>query len=223
MEPASLGITNFVTAAASRRAGRSAQDHVKRAIDLVLAALGLAAGGPVILLLGALVRLTSKGPAFYTQKRAGLGGKPFSILKLRTMYCDAEAEGPRWSAPDDPRVTPVGRLLRRAHLDELPQLWNVVRGDMSLVGPRPERPHFVRRLGALVPLYSARLAVKPGITGLAQLRYRSERTIEDAQAKLAYDLEYIKRRSLLLDLRILATTAVRVVAGLAGGCRPDPR
>ena len=216
MKTTSFGLTNFLTTSAARRAPRSLHAQLKRPIDLLLGLLGLIVAAPVMLICGTLVKLTSRGPMFYVQERVGRNGKPFKIFKLRSMYADAEAAGPRWCGQDDPRVTPFGWFLRKTHLDELPQLINVVRGDMSLIGPRPERPCFVQKLRRAVPLYPARLAVRPGITGLAQIRHPSDQTIEDVQTKLGYDLEYIRRASLLLDLHILALTAVKVISGRHG-------
>ncbi len=177
-------------------------------LDSVLAQLLLLAAAPVVLLAAAAVRLTSRGPAFYRQARLGLGGRVFTLWKLRTMTADCEkATGPRWSAPGDPRVTPVGRFLRRTHVDELPQLWNVVRGEMSLVGPRPERPEFLPLLGGAVPRYRERLRVRPGITGLAQIQLPPDRDVADVRRKLACDLCYVERHGPWLDFRILLGTA----------------
>jgi lipopolysaccharide/colanic/teichoic acid biosynthesis glycosyltransferase len=215
MIPCSLSITNFLARPATRR-WRAHHDDLKRPIELLLALVGLAISAPVLVVLGALVKLTSRGPAIYSQIRLGKGGRPFRILKLRTMVVAAEHGGPCWSAVGDPRVTALGRFLRKTHLDELPQLWNVVRGEMSLVGPRPERPHFVAELRRQIPLYVRRLAVRPGLTGLAQVRHGYDQTIEDVQAKLAYDLEYIRDAGLGLDTRVLALTAVKIVTGRGG-------
>lgn len=216
MDTASLGLTNFLTVAARRPGAGRLQEHVRRAVELAVVLVGLLVAAPLIILFGIIVRLTSRGPALYTQERVGKGGKVFRIYKLRTMRIDAEAAGPVWAKEADPRVTPVGRFLRKTHLDELPQLLNVLRGDMSLVGPRPERPCFVEKLRANVPLYTARLAVKPGITGLAQVKHGYDRTIEDVQVKLGYDLEYIRRACLLFDLHILVLTAAKILAGRSG-------
>ncbi len=216
MDTASLGLTNFLTMAARRTDSGGFQHHVRRTLELVVVLAGLLVAAPLTLLFGIVIRLTSRGPAFYAQERVGKSGSVFRIYKLRTMRIDAEAAGPAWAQEADPRVTPVGRFLRKTHLDELPQLFNVLRGDMSLVGPRPERPCFVEKLRADVPLYTARLAVKPGITGLAQVKHGYDRTIEDVQAKLGYDLEYIKRASLLFDLHILVLTAAKILSGRSG-------
>ena len=216
MKTTSFGLTGFLTSTAARRAPLSLHAQLKRPVDLMVAMVGLCIGGPLMLALGAIVKLTSKGPIFYAQERLGLNGKPFTMYKLRTMRTDAEAAGPKWCSQNDPRVTRFGRLLRCTHLDELPQLINVLRGDMTLVGPRPERPCFVENLKKSIPMYEHRLAVKPGITGLAQVSHGSDQTLEDVQVKLGYDLDYIRRAGLWLDLQILALTAVKVVARRSG-------
>ncbi|HEY3447874.1 MAG TPA: sugar transferase [Myxococcales bacterium] len=187
---------------------------VKRALDLA-AALALAVVSAPLVVVGALlVRLDSPGPVFYRQERVGRGGKVFWLTKLRTMRTDAEADGrPVWAREGDERVTRVGRLLRKTRMDELPQILSVLSGDMSFVGPRPERPFFVERIKQLVPFYELREAVKPGITGWAQLRYPYGASIEDARAKLEYDLYYLKNRSLFLDLAIIFHTARHVLTG----------
>jgi exopolysaccharide biosynthesis polyprenyl glycosylphosphotransferase len=180
-------------------------DTFKRLFDLWLAAAGLLLLAPVLLLIAALIRLTSRGPAIYAQERIGLMGRPFTLYKFRTMVHDAEAHcGPVLSpGEEDDRLTPLGRWLRNVRLDELPQLWNVLRGEMSLVGPRPERPHFVRQFQQMRPLYAKRHQVRPGITGLAQVcgGYHT-----DARDKLRFDLIYVSQRSLWLDLWILLRT-----------------
>jgi lipopolysaccharide/colanic/teichoic acid biosynthesis glycosyltransferase len=175
-----------------------------------LAALALLIpASPVIAVLALLVRLTSRGPAFYRQPRVGKEGRLFRICKLRTMYHECEKQsGPRWSTPGDPRVTPLGRILRQTHLDELPQLWNVLRGDMCLVGPRPERPEFIQGLAASIPDYLGRLVVRPGITGLAQVQLPPDSDLDSVRRKLAYDLHYVRDLSPWLDLRILVGTAL---------------
>ncbi len=184
----------------------------KRALDVGLALVGLVVTAPFLLMAAALVTLTSSGGALYRQDRVGLKGRVFTIYKLRTMRADAEAvTGPIWSALDDPRVTPVGRFLRKTRGDELPQLWNVLRGDMSFVGPRPERPQFVSELTTTIPFFSQRHALKPGITGWAQIHHAYAASVEDATEKLQYDLYYIKNLSLWLDMLILAETVKTVV------------
>jgi len=216
MKITSFGLTSFLTNTAVRQAPEVVHDQLKRPFDLFVAAIGLLVAAPVLLVLAVIIKLTSKGPVFYVQERLGRGGKPFNMYKLRTMRVDAEKDGPKWCAQGDPRVTPVGRFLRKSHLDELPQLLNVLRSEMSLIGPRPERPCFVEQLKKDIPLYTARLAVRPGVTGLAQIKHRADQTIDDVQAKLGYDLEYIRRACLLLDLQIVALTAVKMVIGRSG-------
>ena len=184
---------------------------VRRGADLALALALLLFTLPLTLLVALLVRLESPGPVLYRQERVGLNGRPFQLIKFRSMRVDAEAGlDPQWARPADPRVTRIGGVLRLTRIDELPQLWNVLRGQMSVIGPRPERPFFVERLAASIPGYHQRAQVKPGITGWAQVNYRYGASIDDARVKLAYDLYYVKHRSLLLDLAILAAT-VRVV------------
>jgi sugar transferase (PEP-CTERM system associated) len=186
--------------------------RVKRALDVVLAIVGLLVAAPVLLAAAALVKLTSPGGALYRQERVGLNGRVFTIYKLRTMRVDAEAgTGPIWSTVNDPRITPVGGFLRTTRLDELPQLWNVLRGDMSFVGPRPERPQFVTQLTETIPYFSQRHVLKPGITGWAQVRLAYAASVEEAIEKLQYDLYYIKNLSLWLDLLILVETVKTVV------------
>jgi sugar transferase (PEP-CTERM system associated) len=184
----------------------------KRTIDVTLAILGLITAGPIMILAAGLVKLTSRGPVMYHQERVGLHGRVFTVHKLRTMQHDAEASsGPVWSQPNDVRVTRIGRLLRLTRLDEVPQLWNVLRGEMSLVGPRPERPSFVEQLTASIPFYPQRHVVKPGLTGWAQIRYAYGASVEDAVEKLQYDLYYIKNLSIALDLVIVLETIKTVV------------
>ncbi len=185
----------------------------RRALDAALAALLLVLTAPLIFLGAVLVKLTSPGPAFYRQTRLGRRRRPFAIVKLRTMTHNCEAAtGARWSTgKSDPRVTRVGRFLRKTHIDELPQLWQVIRGEMSLVGPRPERPEFVAHLEEQIPGYGGRLAVHPGLTGLAQIQLPPDVHTDCVRRKLRYDLYYIKHQSLSLDLRILFGTAVHVL------------
>jgi sugar transferase (PEP-CTERM system associated) len=185
---------------------------LKRALDIVLSIVGLMLLTPVIPIVAALVKLTSHGPALYHQERVGFNGRIFTVHKFRTMRDDAEhGTGPVWATANDARVTPVGRFLRRTRLDEIPQLWNVLKGDMSFVGPRPERPGFVDQLSAAIPFYRQRLVVKPGVTGWAQVRYTYGATIEDAVEKLQYDLYYIKNMSIALDLVIVLETIKTVI------------
>lgn len=184
---------------------------VKRGCDFLLALVLFIPALPVMFLAVLLVKLTSRGPAFYSQIRLGLHGRPFRIHKIRTMAPDSEKNGACWSMPGDTRVTRAGRFLRKTHLDELPQLWNVLRGDMSLVGPRPERPEFVPSLEQAVPRYRDRLLIRPGLTGLAQVQLPPDSDLESVRRKVAYDLFYISRMSLWLDLRLMAATACYLV------------
>jgi lipopolysaccharide/colanic/teichoic acid biosynthesis glycosyltransferase len=190
----------------------------KTGMDWCIAALLLIPGLPLIGFLVAAIRLTSKGPGVYKQVRVGRGGRIFTMYKLRSMRIDAEAgSGPVWaSLGADSRVTPLGYWLRRLHLDELPQLFNVLRGEMSLVGPRPERPEFVKVLADKIEGYTDRLQVKPGITGLAQINLPGDTDLDSVRRKLLLDCEYIRDAGLFYDLRIIACTLLRVV-GIRGG------
>ncbi len=178
----------------------------KRLIDLFAAAAGLLLTLPLWPLIMVAIRAESRGPAIYRQRRVGASGHEFDILKFRTMRSDAERDGARWAAANDSRVTRLGRLLRKSRLDELPQLWNILRGDMSLVGPRPERPEFVRQLAERIPHYRLRHLIKPGLSGWAQIHYGYGGSVADAHRKLCYDLYYLKHRSLDLDVAILIRT-----------------
>jgi sugar transferase (PEP-CTERM system associated) len=179
---------------------------VKRTMDIGLALIGLSLSLPVMALVALAVKLDSKGPMLFRQKRVGERGRIFVLNKFRSMSVDAERNGAVWATAGDPRVTRVGRWIRRTRLDELPQFWNVLVGDMSFVGPRPERPEFVGTLQREIPFYMGRHSVKPGITGWAQVRHRYAASVEDSMEKLQYDLYYIKNLSLLLDLVILVST-----------------
>ncbi len=183
---------------------------LKRAFDILAAAVGLVLAAPLMLLTAIAIKLDSPGPVLYSQVRAGAFGREFSILKFRSMRADAEKNGAVWAQERDPRVTRVGEIIRRTRLDELPQLWNVLVGDMSLVGPRPERPIFIAQLEREIPFFRQRLYVKPGVTGHAQVRCRYAASTEDALEKLQYDLFYIKSFSIWFDLSILIDT-VKVV------------
>ncbi len=175
--------------------------------SLVIGVLGLLLFSPLMLLTAAAVRLTSPGPILYRQRRVGINGKIFTVYKFRSMYVDAEARtGAVWAKKDDPRITPIGKWLRKLRLDELPQFWNVVKGDMVIVGPRPERPEFVEILAQQIPYYRQRLAVKPGITGWAQINHKYGDTELDAMIKLEYDLYYIKNVAAALDFYIIFHT-----------------
>ncbi|MDW8323373.1 MAG: TIGR03013 family PEP-CTERM/XrtA system glycosyltransferase [Burkholderiales bacterium] len=192
----------------------TARDVVKRAFDLTVSAVLLLITLPLMLLTALAIKLDSPGPVFYTQQRVGQFGRIFTIYKFRSMRADAERDGqPQWARVNDDRTTRVGRFIRRTRIDELPQMINVFLGQMSFVGPRPERPFFVQELSAQVPYYNARHSLKPGITGWAQVRYHYGGSVEDAIGKLQYDLYYVKNHSLFLDLMILLMTVQVVVSG----------
>jgi sugar transferase (PEP-CTERM system associated) len=184
---------------------------VKRALDVALAIVGLAILVPIGIVIGLVIKFESRGPVFYWQKRVGRDGRIFTCWKFRSMRSDAEKSGPQWAAKDDRRVTRFGRLLRRTRLDEFPQMWNVLRNEMSFVGPRPERPFFVDELRKQIPFYMERLLVKPGLTGWAQINYQYGSSVEDALTKLQHDLYYIKNLSIWLDLLILVRTIKVIV------------
>lgn len=192
-----------------RRSGREAL--LGRGGDIVLSLALLLFTLPLMLLTALLIRLDSPGPVFYRQQRVGLHGRLFTLFKFRSMRLDAEARGPVWAASGDARITRVGAVIRLARIDELPQLVNVLRGEMGLIGPRPERPHFVAQLAVAMPLYRERARVKPGLTGWAQVNYPYCASVEDARVKLSYDLYYVRHRSLKLALRILFATVLVVL------------
>ncbi len=213
----------------------SAAVWVRQCVNMALATLALIVLSPILAVIAVLVKLTSRGPVFYTQERVGLdrrgrsqrssnhrraldlGGQPFTIYKFRTMHVDAEHKtGAVWAAKDDPRVTEVGRFLRQYRLDELPQLINVLKGEMSIVGPRPERPAIFAQLRANIAEYPLRQRAKPGITGLAQINQHYDACLDDVRKKVQFDLEYIQRQSLLEDLKIMVKT-VPVVLLRRGG------
>jgi lipopolysaccharide/colanic/teichoic acid biosynthesis glycosyltransferase len=207
----------------------------QRAMNLFIAAVALFVALPLLLLIAIAIKLTSRGPVLYTQERVGLdrrtprmspgnrrrvsdiGGKPFTIYKFRTMRVDAEAHsGAVWATQNDPRVTPVGRFLRQYRLDEIPQLLNVMRGEMNIVGPRPERPTIFAELRTHIAEYPLRQRAKPGITGLAQINHHYDRSLDDVRTKVSYDLEYIRRQSVREDLRIMLKT-IPVILWRRGG------
>jgi sugar transferase (PEP-CTERM system associated) len=185
---------------------------VKRAFDIAAALLLLVLAAPLMLLTAIAIRLESRGPVFYRQERVGFNGMTFNVVKFRSMRNDAEKDGrPQWATANDDRVTAIGRIIRLVRIDELPQLFNVLRGHMSLVGPRPERPFFVDQLTREIPYYAVRHSVKPGVTGWAQVRYQYGSTVRDSQEKLQFDLYYVKNHTLFLDLLILFETVVVVL------------
>jgi lipopolysaccharide/colanic/teichoic acid biosynthesis glycosyltransferase len=213
------------SASTNRVVPQSRSEVANRAINVMLAVVAIIVLAPVFLIVALLVRLTSPGPVLYTQTRVGIdrrsrralalydrrardaGGSVFTIYKFRSMYVDAErTSGVVWAKPDDPRATPVGRILRKTRLDELPQLFNVLRGDMNIVGPRPERPTIVAQLRKDISEYSLRHRAKPGITGLAQINHAYDQSLDDVRQKIRYDLEYLRRQSVAEDVRIMLKT-----------------
>lgn len=198
------------------RAGGGAYAGVKASVEWVAALLLLVLAMPVLACLAAVLKCTSRGPVLYSQMRLGVGGRPFRLYKLRTMtHCCEEKTGPVWSLAGDPRVTKVGRWLRDTHLDELPQLWNVLRGEMALIGPRPERPEIAAKIERSLPGFAARLAVRPGLTGLAQVCQPADADLGTVQRKLAHDLAYIRRMGAGLDARIAAATVLHLAGAAA--------
>ena len=213
---------------------RTHRDDGRRVLNVAIAALGLALTLPLLLVIAAVIKLTSRGPVFFTQTRVGLdrraltgaggntrrhadaGGRPFTMYKFRTMSVETGKPDQVWARPDDPRVTPIGRVLRKLRLDELPQLWNVLVGDMNVVGPRPEQTTIFNYLRAQIEGYARRQRVRPGITGWAQVNLTYDRSVDDVRQKLAYDLEYIRHRSALEDLKIMLLTPA-VMLGRRGG------
>ena len=195
----------------------SSRSAIKRSFDLIASVILLTVTLPVMLIAALCIFIETGSPIIYRQERVGRGGETFMVLKFRSMTNDAEKDGkPQWAATDDPRVTRVGNIIRKLRIDELPQILNVLKGEMSFVGPRPERPYFVEQLCAEVPYYNARHSIKPGITGWAQVRYRYGSTVKDAIEKLQYDLYYVKNHSLFLDIIIILDTIEVVVLGKGG-------
>ena len=188
--------------------------RVKRLMDISVSLFVLVAFLPVWILVAIAIKLDSRGPVFYSQERVGRYGKIFRILKFRSMYQDAESRtGPVWAGKDDPRVTRVGRILRKLRIDEVPQLINVLKGEMSLIGPRPERPYFVEQLKKEIPYYARRLRVRPGITGWAQIKHEYDQSLDDVRKKIQYDLYYLENMSLRMDLKIILNTIYTVLSG----------
>lgn len=226
--------TRKVTAYSARELS-GAHEAARRLLNVAVATLGLVIAAPVMLLVALAVKLTSRGPAIYSQVRVGqdrrrlfgkagdprrandIGGKPFRIYKFRTMRVDAEKlSGAVWATQNDPRITPIGRILRKYRLDELPQLVNVIRGDMNIVGPRPERPAIFQELRQTITDYEWRQLARPGITGLAQVSQNYDTNVEDVKRKVQYDLTYIRQQSLAEDVRIMARTVPVVLFGRGG-------
>jgi sugar transferase (PEP-CTERM system associated) len=190
---------------------RPSQQFTRQVVSLCAAAVGLLSFLPFFPFVAAAVKLSSKGPLFFRQTRVGMGGRSFQVVKFRTMFTDAESGGARWATKNDPRVTKIGGFLRKTRIDEIPQLWNVLRGDMGFVGPRPERPEFTQWLSQELPFYYMRTLIRPGLTGWAQVRYGYGATLAETKEKLEYDLYYIKHMSLGLDLLIMFETIKTII------------
>lgn len=213
-EPSTLFIFASGLSGIIVRFARKRFEEFKRISDVLLSVAGLIAASPILICAAVLIKLTSCGPALYRQCRVGKDGRLFQIYKLRTMRNDAELKsGAVWAKENDPRITPIGRVLRKTHIDEIPQLFNVLKGEMSIVGPRPERPEMIKDLKEVICDYEKRLRVKPGVTGLAQVWHKYDETIADVRKKIKFDLLYIKRMCLWVDLRIIASTFVVVLTG----------
>jgi lipopolysaccharide/colanic/teichoic acid biosynthesis glycosyltransferase len=203
------GICGYIVRFARRRFR-----EFKRFFDIIASVLGIVMTASIVAFTVILIKLVSPGSVFLRQQRVGLGGKVFSMFKLRTMKIDAEkCTGPVWAKEDDPRIIPFGKIIRKMHIDELPQLVNVFKGQMSIIGPRPERPAFVAYLSGQIVDYKQRLKVKPGITGLAQVLHKYDTTVKDVRRKIKFDLLYIRKMCLWVDMRILALTVVAVFTG----------
>jgi sugar transferase (PEP-CTERM system associated) len=183
----------------------------RKAFHWLVALIGAILCLPLAILTAILIKLDSKGPVFYRQERVGKNGHTFMVTKFRSMRVDAEQSGPKWAAADDDRTTRVGKFIRKVRIDEIPQFWNILKGEMSFVGPRPERPHFVTQLAEEIPYYEQRHLIAPGLTGWAQIKYRYGASIEDARQKLQYDLYYIKNQSIVLDAAILFETIKTII------------
>jgi len=191
------------------RANEVIRALMHRAVALVGAALSL----PIALFTAILIKIDSRGPVLYKQERVGQNGRVFTLMKFRSMRTDAEKDGPVWAKSEDERMTRVGRIIRKIRVDEIPQFWNILRGDMNFVGPRPERPHFIAQLAQEIPFYEQRHLIPPGLTGWAQIKYPYGASIEDARQKLQYDLYYIKNQNLTLDATILFETIKTILFG----------
>lgn len=186
---------------------------VKRSFDILFSAITMVLGMPIFLTVMALTKLTSKGPIFYKQERIGKNGTPFEILKFRSMIVESELNGPQLTTDNDPRITKWGNFMRKTHLDEIPQFWNVFVGDMSVVGPRPERSHFIQQIVARAPIYTQLLTIRPGITSIGQVNYGYAETVEEMCQRMLLDLSYLSQVNLFTDLKIIAETVMTMVKG----------
>jgi exopolysaccharide biosynthesis polyprenyl glycosylphosphotransferase len=198
----------------SSRGRRARINEIARAsMHRVVAFIGAFLSLPIAMMTAILIKLDSRGPVLYKQERVGKNGRPFKLMKFRSMRTDAEKDGPVWAKTDDERMTRVGRIIRKIRVDEIPQFWNILRGDMNFVGPRPERPHFVKQLAEEIPYYEQRHLIAPGLTGWAQINYPYGASIEDAKQKLQYDLYYMKNHSVALDATIMFETTKTILFG----------
>lgn len=213
-EPSSIALISTGIFGYIVRFARKRFQEFKRILDVFMSAFGIVLAAPVVAFTALIIKIVSPGPVFFRQERVGLGGEIFDIYKLRTMNLDAEKDtGPVWAREDDPRLIKFGKIIRKTHIDELPQLFNVLAGDMSIVGPRPERPVFVGELSKKICDYKKRLKVRPGITGLAQVRHKYDETLQDVKKKVKYDLLYIREMCFMVDIRILLRTVVVALSG----------
>lgn len=183
----------------------------KRILDVIISVVTIVFLSPLLVLISIIIKLTSKGPVMYSQIRVGRSGKEYTMYKFRSMLVNAEEYGPEWAGENDPRITVIGRIIRKMYLDELPQMFNVIKNEMSLIGPRPERPYFVEQLKSEIPYYYKRLTVKPGITGWAQIKHKYDASLEDVRTKLQYDFYYIENMSLKLDFKIMINTIIVIL------------
>ena len=207
-------LANISRSSVSQRVNESIElttRFAKRTFDILFSSLAILTGLPVYLTLMAITKLTSKGPVFYKQERIGRNGQPFYILKFRSMIVDSEVNGPQLTTDNDPRITKWGNFMRKTHLDELPQFFNVLMGDMSVVGPRPEREHFIRQIVARQPLYTQLLTIRPGITSFGQVDYGYAETVEEMCQRVVLDLKYLSQINLLTDLKVIGQTVMTMI------------
>src|SRR2546428_11566792 len=198
----------------SRRGRRARTNEIARvAMHRTVAFIGAILSLPIAIMTAVLIKIDSRGPILYKQERVGKNGRPFTLMKFRSMRTDAEKDGPVWAKTADERMTRVGRIIRKIRVDEIPQFWNILRGDMNFVGPRPERPHFIAQLAQEIEYYESRHLIAPGLTGWAQIKYPYGASIEDAKKKLEYDLYYIKNQNVMLDSTIMFETIKTILSG----------